>query len=337
MGLTYRNQKSKSRQKEKILNCSSLKMMPHHGRNFEEEMSRFEAEINNARAAAFMAAGGGMAQVPMVAVTSASAPNFVQSSIINRNRPVQISAPPSGAPMIRAPPSSAVISAPPSNAVISAKPTIRTKDDDDILATLMKVEKEIKSEPKPKQLLKQTQFSAFANKGQARMMPSSVKKSIATAKTANNANACTSAGAPGTSAGGGSMPIVQSTPTLNTISDETVKKAKQKKRVIRTGGGQVWEDDTLKDWDQTDFRIFCGDLGNDVTDEVLARTFGRYSSFQKAKVIRDKRTNKTKGFGFISFKDPGDFTRAMREMNGKYVGSRPIKMRKSNWRDPRLL
>ena len=59
------------------------------------------------------------------------------------------------------------------------------------------------------------------------MMPSSVKKSIATAKNANNANASTSAGAPGTSAGGGSMPIVKSTPTLNTISDETVKKAKQ--------------------------------------------------------------------------------------------------------------
>ena len=122
-------------------------------------------------------------------------------------------------------------------------------------------------------------------------------------------------------------------PTSVTISEETVKKAKMKKRVIRTGGGQVWEDDSLKDWDPNDFRIFCGDLGNDVTDEVLARTFGRYSSFQKAKVIRDKRTNKTKGFGFVSFKDPSDFTRAMREMNGKYVGSRPIKMRKSNWRD----
>ena len=130
---------------------SNFKMMPHHGRNFEEEMSRFEAEINNARAAAFMAAGGGMAQVPMIAVTSAPTTgniNFTQNSIINRNRPVQISAPPSGAHMIRAPPSNAVISAPPSNAVISAKPTLRTKDDDDILATLMKVEKEIKTEPK---------------------------------------------------------------------------------------------------------------------------------------------------------------------------------------------
>merc|ERR1711878_68668 len=92
-------------------------------------------------------------------------------------------------------------------------------------------------------------------------------------------------------------------------------------------------DETLKEWDTNDFRIFCGDLGNDVTDEVLARTFGRYSSFQKAKVIRDKRTNKTKGFGFVSFKDPSDFTRAMREMNGKYVGSRPIKMKKSAWKD----
>jgi len=65
-----------------------------------------------------------------------------------------------------------------------------------------------------------------------------------------------------------------------------------------------------------DFRIFCGDLGNDVTDEVLARVFGKFPSFQRAKVVRDKRSNKTKGFGFVSFKDPQDFTRAMKELNG---------------------
>ena len=68
-----------------------------------------------------------------------------------------------------------------------------------------------------------------------------------------------------------------------------------------------------------DFRIFCGDLGNDVTDEVLARVFGKFPSFQKAKVIRDKRSNKTKGFGFVSFKDPQDFTRAMKELNGNII------------------
>ncbi len=123
------------------------------------------------------------------------------------------------------------------------------------------------------------------------------------------------------------------TPISATISDDSLKKAKKSKRMIRTGGGQVWEDESLKNWDPNDFRLFCGDLGNDVTDEVLMRTFGRYPSFQKAKVIRDKRTNKTRGYGFVSFKDPSDFTKAIRELNGKYVGSRPIKLRKSQWKE----
>ena len=108
---------------------------------------------------------------------------------------------------------------------------------------------------------------------------------------------------------------------------------KKKKAAARMAGGTVWTDPTLDEWDPNDFRLFCGDLGNDVSDEVLNRAFNKYASFVKAKVIRDKRTNKSKGFGFVSFKDPQDFIRAMRDMNGKYVGSRPIKLRKSNWKD----
>lgn len=68
-----------------------------------------------------------------------------------------------------------------------------------------------------------------------------------------------------------------------------------------------------------DFRLFCGDLGNDVTDELLTRIFSRYPSFVKARVVRDKRTNKTKGFGFLSFKDPQDFIKASKEMNGELI------------------
>ncbi|CAG4972249.1 unnamed protein product [Parnassius apollo] len=115
-----------------------------------------------------------------------------------------------------------------------------------------------------------------------------------------------------------------------------LKKEKKHRKVIRTAGGQVWEDVTLLDWPDDDFRMFCGDLGNDVTDELLTRTFSKYSSFQRAKVIRDKRTNKSKGFGFVSFKDPGDFIKAMKEMDGRYVGSRPIKLRKSTWKNRAL-
>ena len=32
--------------------------------------------------------------------------------------------------------------------------------------------------------------------------------------------------------------------------------------------GQVWEDETMDSWPDTDYRIFCGDLGNEVTDDV---------------------------------------------------------------------
>lgn len=59
----------------------------------------------------------------------------------------------------------------------------------------------------------------------------------------------------------------------------------------------------LAEWDPNDFRIFCGDLGNEVSDELLAKAFRKYPSFQKAKVVRDSRTNKSKGFGFVSFKN----------------------------------
>lgn len=51
------------------------------------------------------------------------------------------------------------------------------------------------------------------------------------------------------------------------------------------------------------------------------------------KVVRDKRTGKTKGYGFVSFANPADLAAALKEMNGKYVGNRPIKLRKSKWQE----
>ncbi|XP_031561198.1 RNA-binding protein 42-like [Actinia tenebrosa] len=114
---------------------------------------------------------------------------------------------------------------------------------------------------------------------------------------------------------------------------DTEKKKTKEKKFIRVAGNQVWEDASLNAWDPNDFRLFCGDLGNEVTDEMLTRAFSKYPSFLKAKIIRDKKSSKSKGYGFISFKDPNDFIKAMREMNGKYIGNRPIKLRKSSWKD----
>ena len=107
----------------------------------------------------------------------------------------------------------------------------------------------------------------------------------------------------------------------------------KKKRKFRAAGGKVWVDNSLDDWPEDDYRIFVGDLGNEVTDGILAATFDSYKSFAKAKVIRDKHNRKSKGFGFVSFLDPFEMLKALKEMNGKYCGNRPMKLRKSTWKE----
>ncbi|XP_039790530.1 RNA-binding protein 42-like isoform X2 [Panicum virgatum] len=117
-------------------------------------------------------------------------------------------------------------------------------------------------------------------------------------------------------------------------NSEKDKKVEATKKVVpRKAAGQSWEDPTLADWPENDFRLFCGDLGNEVNDDVLTKAFSKYPSFNMARVIRDKWTGKTKGYGFVSFANASDLAAALKEMNGKYVGNRPIKLRKSTWKN----
>ncbi|KAJ2711553.1 hypothetical protein H4R19_003194 [Coemansia spiralis] len=111
------------------------------------------------------------------------------------------------------------------------------------------------------------------------------------------------------------------------------KQQRKSRRVVRMAGGQVWEDATLDDWPTDDYRLFAGDLGPDVTSEMLEQAFGQFRSLQRTHVVMDKRSGKSRGYGFLSFGDADDFLAAWKQFNGKYVGSRPIKLRKSTWRD----
>merc|ERR1719197_2276630 len=42
---------------------------------------------------------------------------------------------------------------------------------------------------------------------------------------------------------------------------------------LRKASGKIWRDPTLDDWPKDDYRLFCGDLGNEVTDDLLANAF----------------------------------------------------------------
>ncbi|CAN0418822.1 unnamed protein product [Ectocarpus sp. 8 AP-2014] len=110
-------------------------------------------------------------------------------------------------------------------------------------------------------------------------------------------------------------------------------KAESSNKFKRVAGGKSWEDETLAEWPENDYRLFVGDLGNEVTDDNLAGAFRKYTSFAKAKIVREKWNKKSKGYGFVSFLDGMDMLKALREQQGKYLGNRPMKISKSTWKE----
>ncbi|KAG2381938.1 hypothetical protein C9374_005730 [Naegleria lovaniensis] len=121
-------------------------------------------------------------------------------------------------------------------------------------------------------------------------------------------------------------------------NEQANKKKKKKLRTVYTASGKsdVWEDPNLEEFEENDFRIYANNLGNEVTDQMLEKFFSHYPSFSKAMVIRDKRTNRTKGYGFISFLDCNDYVHALENLNGKYLGNRPLVLKPSKWKDRAL-
>ena len=103
----------------------------------------------------------------------------------------------------------------------------------------------------------------------------------------------------------------------------------KQKTVVRSGGGQTWQDTSLLEWDPAHFRLFIGNLAGEVTDESLLKAFARFTSVQKARVVREKRTTKSKGYGFVSFSNGDDYFQAARDMQGKYIGSHPVLIKRS--------
>ncbi|KAA8534752.1 hypothetical protein F0562_029806 [Nyssa sinensis] len=74
--------------------------------------------------------------------------------------------------------------------------------------------------------------------------------------------------------------------------------------------------------------IFVGDLSPEVTDATLFACFSVYPSCSDAKVMWDQKTGRSRGFGFVSFRNQQDAQSAINDLNGKWLGSRQIRC---NW------
>jgi RNA recognition motif-containing protein len=117
-------------------------------------------------------------------------------------------------------------------------------------------------------------------------------------------------------------------PPQQETSKEPERRSKGRKG-IRKAGDEEWYDPTMEDWPENDYRMYVSDLGPEVSDEGLTRAFRKYPSVTKVRVVKDVKTGKSKGYGFVSFSIAEDYLRAFREMNGRHIGSRPVRLSKS--------
>ncbi|KAI0461490.1 hypothetical protein LJB42_000787 [Komagataella kurtzmanii] len=73
--------------------------------------------------------------------------------------------------------------------------------------------------------------------------------------------------------------------------------------------------------------IFVGDLAQGVTDTMLLDAFKKnYPSAFSARIMIDSQTGKTRGFGFVKFRDIQELNKALIEMQGFVLNGRPIRV-----------
>ncbi|MBM4319251.1 MAG: RNA-binding protein [Deltaproteobacteria bacterium] len=73
-------------------------------------------------------------------------------------------------------------------------------------------------------------------------------------------------------------------------------------------------------------KLFVGGLSWDTTEETLRRAFSPFGDLAEVKVISDRETGRSRGFGFVSFEQEQDAQRAIGEMDGKTLDGRNIKV-----------
>jgi len=72
--------------------------------------------------------------------------------------------------------------------------------------------------------------------------------------------------------------------------------------------------------------IYISNLGFNVKDEELSALFKDFGAVSSAKVITDKLSNQSRGFGFVEMSDDNAAQKAVKELNGVMVDGRSIKV-----------
>lgn len=71
-------------------------------------------------------------------------------------------------------------------------------------------------------------------------------------------------------------------------------------------------------------KVFVGNLSYNTTEDDLKEVFGAYGTLKEVTIIVDRETGRSRGFGFITFEDEKDATKAVDELNRSRLDGRTI-------------
>ena len=81
--------------------------------------------------------------------------------------------------------------------------------------------------------------------------------------------------------------------------------------------------------------LYVGNLPWSVTDETLTSLFAAHGQVDRAKVVTDRETGRSRGFAFVTINDENVANAAIAALNGKDMEGRALTVRKAEPRPPR--
>jgi RNA recognition motif-containing protein len=82
-------------------------------------------------------------------------------------------------------------------------------------------------------------------------------------------------------------------------------------------------------------KLYVGNLAYSVRDEDLNQAFSQFGAVTSAKVMMDRDTGRSKGFGFVEMGSDAEAQSAINGMNGQALSGRAIVVNEARPREPR--
>ena len=80
-------------------------------------------------------------------------------------------------------------------------------------------------------------------------------------------------------------------------------------------------------------RLFVGNLSFQTTEDDLRDAFGQHGSLTDVKIMTDRMTGRSRGFGFVTFSSQSEGETAIRALDGQALGGRPLRVNEATPRE----